>query len=338
MEQARDGVPEDYPGRVVEFPEGVEHLVFGMYGVQSPDAAVRERFIQDLSRFGALPGGPGRIERCRFRDGAGVECDMLITYALDIAPHEKWWQQDPIQQWWRALFDTGDSETGYWREVMYTDKDRFNYAAGTEDRVASAAVLPLAPSKTFGYWGAYRDRIPSSDRDEFLSPLTQAPQRRTHETRGRILTVNTPDNLCVIREGQAWEKCGEEEKAVWDNQMAAVIDEWVDFLDSDPQATGCMSIRSVREQEVSSGVAQSRQCQIAFLLSLGHIEEAARTQVAHLAVHGAFVKMYKEPSFTPLMHVWVEVHILKSGDLQTEYLNCHPDTGLLPFFDAEELN
>lgn len=335
MNQARDGVPEDYPGRVVAFPPGVEHLVFGMYGVQSPDPVVRDRFIQALSAYCALPGGPGRIERCQFVDSAGYDCDMLVTYGTDPAANAQWWARDDINRWWRALFENADPETGYWREVSNTRRERFNYAAGTEDRVGSAAILPIAPSKTFGYWGAYRDRIPASVDDDFASPLAQTPPRRVNETRGRIVSVRVPDNLCVIREGQGWGDCATEEKTVWDERMADVIDEWVDFLGSDPQATGCMTIRSCREHDVASGAAQSRQSQFAFLLSLGHIEHAARTQVAHLAVHGAFIKMHRDAEFTPRMHVWVEVHILKAPDLCTEYMNCHPDTGLLPFFDAE---
>ena len=35
---ARDGVPEDYPGRIVGFPEPVTHLVLAVVGVQSQHA------------------------------------------------------------------------------------------------------------------------------------------------------------------------------------------------------------------------------------------------------------------------------------------------------------
>ena len=80
-----------------------------------------------------------------------------------------------------------------------------------------------------------------------------------------------------------------------------------------------------------------RRTQIAFLLSLSHIEQAARTDPAHLAVHGAFVKMYAQPTFTPRMHVWVEIGVMKSDEIETQYVNCHPMTGLLPFFPMVDI-
>lgn len=338
MSSEPEGVPADYPGRVVNFPDGVNSLVFGMYGVQSPDASIRAQFISELAALCELAEVPVRIERCCFIDSAGIDCDMLVVYDRSHASHHRWWQSDAVQTWWRGITSDPALDTGYWREILNTHKDRFNYAAGVEDQVASAAVLPLKPSKTFGYWGAYRDRLPASKSDPFDSVYKDVPQRPTSDTKGRRLSVPIPDNLCLIREGQGWGNCGPEEKTVWDEQMAAVVDEWVDFLASDPFETGCLAVRKCLETEVLSNAAQPRQCQIAFLLSLGHIEHAARTHITHLAVHKAFVKMYRQPTFDPRMHVWVEVHILKQTDLDNEYVNCHHSTGLLPYFDAIELD
>ena len=336
MSEVVEGVPEDYPGRVVAFPDGVSHLIFAMIGIQSPHAAEREQFASKIVALCDTSGGPGRVERCAFIDNAGVPCEMILTYAIDREAHRSWWHSEPVQSWWASCVDKANADTGYWREILSTDKDRFNYAAGVEDKVGSAAVLPLAPSKTFGYWGSYRDRLPASKEDSFDSKFSDVPPILSQQTKGRRVSVSIPDNLCLIREGQAWGNCSPEEKTVWDEQMAAVVDEWVGFLASDPHVTGCLSVRQCNELELDGG-AQPKQCQIAFLLSLGHIEHAARTHIAHLAVHKAFVKMYREPSFDPKMHVWVEVHILKKDDLDTEYVNCHEKTGLIPFFPATEL-
>ena len=143
MSQQREGVPEHYPGRVVDFPADVSRLVFGIYGVQSHDLDVRDRFIAKFYEHCARDGGPGRVERCQFRDAAGFDCDMLLTYALDSDQHDLWWQDESVQKWWRSLIDPNDAETGYWREVMTTAKERFNYAAGTEDKVGSAGFFLL---------------------------------------------------------------------------------------------------------------------------------------------------------------------------------------------------
>jgi len=49
------------------------------------------------------------------------------------------------------------------------------------------------------------------------------------------------------------------------------------------------------------------------------------------------VKMYTEPQFTPQMHVWVEIGVMKRDEVTTEYVNCHPMTGLLPYFDITDV-
>jgi len=88
---------------------------------------------------------------------------------------------------------------------------------------------------------------------------------------------------------------------------------------------------------VESGTELEKRSQLGFLLSLGHIEHAARTQPTHLAVRNTLIKMFKEATFTPKLHLWVEVHILPQGALETEYINCHPHTGFLPHFPAHEV-
>lgn len=328
----RDGVPEDYPGRIVDFPSGIDHLVIALIGVQGPDSARHEAFMAGLATLTAGESGPRRVERMHTTDAAGVATTLIEAYWTSAEAWRAWWGSAAVAGFWQQLPLDGD--TGYFLERMTVPAARFNYAAGVEDRHGAAAVLPLKPCATFGYWGAYRDRLPASVDDDFASPLEQAPPAREQATRGRRLTVSVPDNLCYIREGQGWEHCGDEERAIWEAQMDAVVDEWVGRLGADPAATGCLSIRDCRECDAPSGNPIERRSQLAFLLSLGHIEQAARTDPAHLAVHGAFVKMYREPTFTPRMHVWVEVGVLKHDELETEYVNCHPRTGLLPFFDA----
>lgn len=331
------GVPDDYPGRIVGFPDGVSHLVHGLYGVQSRDAAAAAAFIATFCELCVLPDGPRHLERGRYRDAAGFDCEIMLAYWTDTAAEQRWRATPDVQAWWLALPLAG-SDTGYWREVLMPAKERFQYAAGVEDPAGSSAILPLIPCRTFGYWGAYRDRLPASHHDRFASPLAEVPAPRVHDTRGRRLAVRVPDNLCYIREGQGWEHCGADEQRVWDEQMAPVLDQWVAFLGADPIATGCLSIRDCQELDVATGKPNARRSQLAFLLSLGHIEHAARTEPTHLAVHRRFIAMYTEPRFTPRMHVWVEVLIVKHDELVTEYVNCHPDTGLLPFFDVVALN
>ena len=331
----RDGALEDYPGRIVRFPNGTTKLVVMVFGVQGPDMVAQSGFVEKCHELAQLDNGPGRLERGQTIDSAGVPTSLLIAYWTDPDIARRWWDCSEVANYWQAL--PIDKTTGFFFERMTVPHERFNYAAGTEDRHGSAAVLPIEASATFGYWGAYRDRLPASKYDAFESDLSTVPTPAAKDTTGRRLGIRIPNNLCYIREGQGWANCGVEERQIWDEQMDGVIDSWVSRLARDPVATGCLSIRDCREHDAQSMGPIDRRTQIAFLLSLSHIEQAARTDPAHLAVHGAFVKMYAQPTFTPRMHVWVEIGVMKSDEIETQYVNCHPMTGLLPFFPMVDI-
>lgn len=326
----QDDLPEDYPGRIVRFPTGTERLIVTLLGVQGEDPAARHAFIDDCTRLAQGAAGPARLERGECVDASGMPTSLLMAYWSDSTAAATWWDSQPVSEFWQAL--SSDGALGYFVERMNLKSERFNYAAGTEDKHGSAAVLPLEPSSTFGYWGAYRDRLPASKTDKFESLLEKLSVNPNKPTHGQRIKVEIPDNICYIREGQGWGDCEPVEREIWEAQMDGVVGEWVARLGGDPVATGCMSIRDCAEFDAVNGAAIDRRTQIAFLLSLGHIEQAARTDPAHLAVHGAFVKMYREPQFKPKMHVWVEVGVMKKNELDTEYVNCHPGTGLLPYF------
>jgi len=71
-----------------------------------------------------------------------------------------------------------------------------------------------------------------------------------------------------------------------------------------------------------------------FTLSLDHIEKAAQTYLVHQNLIKQFVNFKKEGIVKNYL-VWVEAHIIKQGNLKNEYVNCHPFTGLLPYFDTK---
>lgn len=67
--------------------------------------------------------------------------------------------------------------------------------------------------------------------------------RVVRQTLVRRLRVETPDNLCFIREGQAWDKAEAEERRVWQGKMAWVVERWVGTLRDKPEETACFSPR-----------------------------------------------------------------------------------------------
>lgn len=335
--EADEMLPEDYPGRIVKFPDDVNHLTFAMFGIQAKEPGVAEPYRRALCELFKLTDGPGNMERSHYVDPQGYHCDVFMTYWVGREAFQRWVRSAPVAAWWASLPTDADSGIGFWREVLSPHKDRFNYAAGVEEKAGAAALLPLEPCNKFGYWGSYRDRLPASKTDDFASPYQAMPEPVLRETQGKRIAISTPDNICFIREGQGWDRCGPEERKIWKNMMEKVVEHWVDFLRDRPAETGCASIRFCREQDIATGADREKQSQFGFLLSLGHIEQAARTQKCHLAVRSKFIDMYTKPTFQPQMHIWVEVHVLKHDEIDAQYVNCHPRTGLLPYFEAAEV-
>lgn len=333
-----EGLPEEYPGKVTAFPDNVSHLVYGIFGVQSRSAEEAKRYADEVVSLLSAPGGAGQVERGVHLDQWGFHTEIVMGYWLGKEGYRAFVESPEFSKWWADLPTDASSDLGFFKEVLLTKKDHFHYAAGTNDKVASAALLPLVGSKKFGYWGAYRDRLPASEYDKFLSPFQEMPPERNDETKGKRLSVETPDNICFIREGQGLGACTDEEKDIWDQKMADRVDRWIKILGNDPAKTRCISIRDAREYDIETGDRNMRQSQNGFLLSLADIERAAKTVHEHLQVRQSFIDMYTKPKFEPKMHVWVEVHILKAGDFDAEYVNCHPKTGFLRFFEGRAVN
>lgn len=338
--------PEDelgtITGRLAVIPDGVRYVVFALFGIQSKTLGAADDYIDALQKHmstgsAGADGAPKLIERSHYVDPEGYRNDVFMAYWLDVDSYRIWAGQPHVAAWWAGLPQDPDSDVGFWREVLMPDKDRFEFAAAGERKAASANFLDLEPCSKFGYWGGYRDRLPASERDDFASASENLAEPQVRATKGRRLTVDAPDNLCFLREGQGWATCGDEERKIWNENMEDVVTEWVGFLRDKPAESGCLSIRDCREQDAATGTQVDRRSQFAFLLSLGHIERAARTQPTHLAVRDTYLRMLGEMTFEPEMHIWVEVFILKAGELETEYVNCHPATGLLPYFELRDV-
>lgn len=323
-------LPADYPGKTARFAPHVERLIYGVFGVQARSPAAGAALAAELESLFALPDGPMHLEHLRYVDEQGAQCEVYLAHWTDRARYARWYQGTAFCTWWRALPMHGP--VGCWREIIDAGRDYYQYGAGVPEAGGMSALGELVPCDKFGYWGGYRDRVPASAHDDFAPALVAMPMRVVRETLGRRLRVETPDNLCFIREGQAWDKATAEERRVWQDKMATVVERWVSTLRDKPAETGCFSLRFCQELDLHTRTVLEKQSQIAFLLSLAHIERAARTAHTHLKVKQTFTDMYTEPRFTPRMHIWVEMLILKRGELDNEYVNCHAMSGLLPYF------
>jgi hypothetical protein len=111
---APKNVPEDYPGRIVRFPDGSEKLIIALFGAQGQDKSERLEFIENCTRLAAPNHGPARIERCECVDSSGVPTSLIIAYWSDIEGSKAWQESDEFTRFWGKLPILGD--TGFFVE------------------------------------------------------------------------------------------------------------------------------------------------------------------------------------------------------------------------------
>ncbi|MEU6697782.1 phenylacetaldoxime dehydratase family protein [Pseudonocardia sp. NPDC046786] len=323
------------PGRIVRFPDGAADVGFALFGVQTHDDTTTDSFVTELRGLFAGPAGPGKVERCHRYDPRVGHETILLAYWTSAAGAAEFLASEPVSSWWNAL-PTDAGSTGYWREAMSPRAGRFHYFGVGPHQVGITTILPSQPTDKFGYWGGYRDRMEDSPKDDFASPLDELPAAREYSTRGRRIVVTAPDNLCFVREGADTSHVEDPtEQKLWDELLRPASQKWISYLATSPRTSGCASIIDTTEQDLESGTDLRKASQFAYFLTLGHLEHAARTQPSHLALYNAFMGAATELAEAGVamgLFIWAEAHILGARELSAEYVNCHPTTGLLPFF------
>ena len=103
----------------------------------------------------------------------------------------------------------------------------------------------------------------------------------------------------------------------------------MDFIATTPEETGCACSRFSKELTLD-GKEINKTFGFAYFLTLGHLEKWSKTHPTHLAIFHSFLEMAQSLGQIDLK-LWHEVSVLPEGQV-FEYLNCHPKTGLLPWF------
>lgn len=318
--------------RTAVFPGADGNVAVAIIGIQHREPKIVKEVASTLGQLMSAGFKPGNLERFEFLDPQNYSNEVFIGYWLHERDFKAWRESEDVANWIENLsLDVG--APGVWLEVMTAPVDRYQYGAPVVQKDGLATLGELAKSDKFGYWGGYRDRVPASVNDRFESPLPGLPKAALKQSIGQRIQLSIPDNVCFIREGQDWSKAGEEERNVWKTTMDEVVRSWTGILVERAADSGTLNLRSMNDLDAASGERLDKQTQVAFLLSLDGIERAARTWKEHLAVHSSLIRMFREATFKPTMNIWAEMFILKTGDMKPLYVNCHPHTGLLPYFD-----
>ncbi len=324
-----------YPSWSADFAASMEELVIAYIGAQaSADSLLK--FHKRLQGFLSIAPVPANVERAAYTDSAGYRNEVYICYWPDRKTYQRWLESSGFDEWWRDDARL-DEASGYWRELICARRERLETLFSSKD---AAGMARLAPGfggeiKEHGYWGGMRDRIEDSEQDDFISPYGPALRPLAEvASRGRRMSVTPPANLCLIRSAQNWTACHAEELAIYENDVHPVLIEGMNYIRDNPIETGCVSCRFMDELTLA-GEPQAKTFGLAFFLTIGHLEAWARSHPSHLAIFQGFHKMVKRLNFQLDLKLWHEVIVLPAGGHLFEYINCHPQTGLLPYFAAD---
>ncbi|KZL66290.1 phenylacetaldoxime dehydratase family [Colletotrichum tofieldiae] len=224
---------------------------------------------------------------------------------------------------------------GLWSESFMTPITRLETNYSGLDYLPGLAKLPdtgTTEHTLSAYWGAARDRIPSSAHDLFEkddlaeSTRPQVPPKGL----GQHLVGTNYDNMVHIRSGQFWENCGLEETDSYEKHLEPTLKAGLSYLWDNRIDGGAMGLRFLGNTD-TMGRIRKETCGAGFFTDLHSLEEWSRRHRSHLAIYLGALKHAKTFGESRKFRTWHEVSVLKRREATFEYLNCLPTTGVMSF-------
>ncbi len=310
-----------------DWKEQADPLITGYFGIQENDPSLLDAWV------GAAFSGPyapfaAELGRHAAREGL-IEYLYIAYWRRSV--YQRWWARE--QAWWNDDKRIREG-VGYFREVITMPFDRFETLHSTTEPhgIGVSAEEMDGPIAEHGYPGGMRDRIPLSEFHSLRAAgrfETQLESRRTDD--GKRVIVTPPENMCVIRSGQNWSFCDGEEKAYYLEKLHPVLLEGMRYLRDNPEESNCYSLRFVNKKNGFWGPTE-QSFGLGYSVDVYAFEEWAKSHRTHIAIFSGFLEMVD--TFGPenmKLRLWHEVTALPNEGCEFEYINCHPDTGLLPY-------
>lgn len=327
---AADYVPP-FPMWVARADPSLKQVVMGHFGVQSQSGVAQARAasldaLRHIVATFQAADGPGHFDLVEYADTDGHDNRMAIAYWSDPAAFARWQQAAPVREWWDADARLSDG-LGYFREMLAPRVEQFETLYAFEDALPGIGAVMDRTSdqiEEHGYWGSMRDRMPASQTD-WLAPkgelvvTTGDPQAR-----GRVV-VGGHDNLCLIRSGQDWEDAADEERALYLDEIEPTLRAGMDFLRDEGAGIGCYSNRYVRHIDLE-GRSIDQSFDLGHWRSLDLLERWAESHPTHLRI---FVTFFRVIGGLQKLRLYHEVLVVDAADQHYEYINCHPNSGLM---------
>ncbi|WQF86779.1 Putative aliphatic aldoxime/phenylacetaldoxime dehydratase [Colletotrichum destructivum] len=279
---------------------------------------------------------PLASERFKHLDGEDApEARIWVCYWDDPEQGKIGLQKLDLASIFAHLVPENQRRIGLWSESFATPITRLETNYSGLDYLPGLARLPGASTQEHtlsAYWGAARDRIPSSAHDLFKKD--DAAERTTVEAHpkglGQHLVGTNYDNMVHIRSGQFWENCGIEETESYEKHLEPTLKTGLTYLWENRKDGGAMGLRFLGNTD-AMGHVRKETCGAGFFTDLNSLEEWSRRHRSHLAIYLGAIKHAKTFGDSRKFRTWHEVSVLKRGEAAFEYINCLPTTGVVRF-------
>jgi aldoxime dehydratase len=259
-------------------------------------------------------------------DAAGYDIHLAIAYWTDHEQFARWQASPPVADWWNsdARLDDG---LGYFREILTPHVANLETLFAASDRLEGIGVLfgglSAEPVQEHGYWGSMRDRLPRSQTDA-MDPAGSLSSRTSS---GRIRLAGH-ENVAVIRSGQDWTDTTGRERDMYLQEMEPILRKGMMFLRDHGRGIGCYANRYVQHIDATAGLIE-KSFGISFWRSLDTMEKWAEFHPTHEAIFGTFMGIVGALDANLKLRLYHEVTVVTPDEQSYEYINCHPQTGLL---------
>ena len=245
------------------------------------DADTVEDLKSELTRGDGIPD---HLERARLVN-TDDQVAVFLGYWTDPESHLRWCRRS------RTL-----RRCGVMQETAVIPAERWETLHSTPETTPGVRnLLRVELTDVHEYWGAARDRIPASAQDD----LASAPAEPL------------PGNLCLIRSGQVWDRCGERERSLYFADVEPNLTAGIDYLAEHPE-TGCISSRFLREQTIDGEDLESTSF-VGWFRDLRSLEDWSKSHPTHLAIFNSFLSMVADLGFEIELRLWHEVASIPAG-------------------------
>ena len=243
-----------------------------------------------------------------------------------------WDDRQKFDRWFPAARErwTGEQRTnngfGTFIEALYPSVEGYETLFSSLGRPEGVAVLADGMSGEVlehAYWGGMRDRIPLSQTSE-MAPSGAARAIRD----GARIRIIPHDNLCLIRSGQDWGDTEAAERKMYLGDVEPVLREGMDFLRDQGRSIGCYANRYMTVVG-PDGAATEKSYGMSWWKSLSALERWAESHPTHVRIFGAAMKYLSTLGPAAKLRLYHEVTVARADEQLFEYVDCHPQTGML---------